>query len=100
MYLNKKQEVIEDLSVFGHLSVGVPGSVDGMITMHKKLGVLPFGDLIQPAIDLANNGFALTEKEAKKLNFYRADFLNAGPPPPTRVHRIAVQISASFPERD
>ena len=77
MYLDDSQNVIDDLSSFGGLSVGVPGSVDGMIALHHKLGSLPFASLIQPAIDLAENGFSLTIKEAQKLNDYQVDFLSA-----------------------
>ncbi|MCD6091918.1 MAG: gamma-glutamyltransferase [Bacteroidales bacterium] len=77
MYLDEDQNVIPKLSSFGVLSTGVPGSVDGMIELHKKLGSLPFEELIQPAIDLAENGFVLTENEAKKLNDYQKDFLKA-----------------------
>jgi len=77
MYLDEEKNVIPKLSSFGVLSIGVPGSVDGMIKLHHKLGTMPFSDLIQPAIDLAENGYTLTEKEAQKLNAYQNDFLNA-----------------------
>lgn len=77
MYLDEDENVIPKLSSFGVLSIGVPGSVDGMIELHKKLGSLPFEKLIQPAIDLAENGFILTQNDAKKLNYYQKDFLNA-----------------------
>lgn len=68
MYLNKSGEVIPKLSSFGSLSVGVPGSVDGMIKLFEKFGSMPWEKLIQPAINLAENGFQLTEKEALKYN--------------------------------
>lgn len=68
MYLDEKDEVIPDLSLKGHLASGVPGSVDGMIEAHKKYGTLPWKDLVQPAIDLAKNGFTLTEREASWFN--------------------------------
>jgi gamma-glutamyltranspeptidase / glutathione hydrolase len=68
MYLDEKGEVIADLSLKGHLASGVPGSVDGMVEAHKKYGTLPWKELIQPAIDLAKNGFALTEREASWFN--------------------------------
>jgi len=67
MYIDENREVTTGLSTRGHLAVGVPGSVDGMFKAHEKYGTLPMEDLIQPSIDLANNGFALTEKEAKRL---------------------------------
>lgn len=68
MYLDKDGNVIPQLSVSGHLASGVPGSIDGMVEAHKKYGSLPWKDLVQPAIDLALKGFALTEREAKNLN--------------------------------
>ncbi|MFN7791180.1 MAG: gamma-glutamyltransferase [Cyclobacteriaceae bacterium] len=68
MYLDKKGEVIPDLSLKGHLASGVPGSVDGMVEAHKKFGTLPWQDLVQPAIDLAKKGFPLTEREASWFN--------------------------------
>lgn len=68
MYLDENGEVIKDLSWLGHLAAGVPGTVNGMFKAHEKLGSLPMAELIQPSIDLAADGFALTEKEAKGLN--------------------------------
>ena len=44
----------------GPLSVGVPGTVAGLWMAHKKLGKLPWADLLQPAIDLAENGMPST----------------------------------------
>jgi gamma-glutamyltranspeptidase/glutathione hydrolase len=68
MYLDEKGEVIPDLSIAGQLASGVPGSIDGLIEAHKKFGRLPWKDLVQPAIDLALNGVALTDRAAKNLN--------------------------------
>ena len=68
MYLDSNNKVIKDLSLYSHLAVGVPGTVDGMVNIHEKYGQLPWEELIQPAIDLATNGFELTRLEANKLN--------------------------------
>lgn len=38
-------------------SVPVPGCVDGWITLHERFGRLPLGDVLEPAIDLARDGF-------------------------------------------
>lgn len=75
MYLNDEGEVIEDLSVKGHLAAGVPGTVDGMVQLHEKYGTMPWEELVQPAVLLAANGFPLTEKEAEKLNENQDDFI-------------------------
>lgn len=68
MYLDSANNVIKDLSIRGHLAVGVPGSVDGMIAAHAKYGSLPWTDLVQPAINLATLGFPVTKREADGFN--------------------------------
>ena len=75
MYLDENGIAIDDLSTKGHLAVGVPGSVDGMFQIHHKLASLPMADLIEPAIQLANSGVVLTEREAEKFNSQRDNFL-------------------------
>lgn len=75
MYLDGNGEVIENLSWLGHLAAGVPGAVDGMAKAHEKYGKLTWEELVQPSIDLAANGFVLTEKEANGLNRSRDNFL-------------------------
>ncbi len=75
MYLDSLGNVIPGLSRNGHLAVGVPGTVEGMFEVHKKYGQLKdFKQLIQPAIDLAANGFLLTPLEIERLNRFKADF--------------------------
>ena len=76
MYLDEDKNVIKGLSRTGHLAAGVPGSVDGMVKAHEKYGSLPWETLLQPAIDLAANGFELTEKEAKGLNRFQENSLD------------------------
>lgn len=67
MFLSETGEPISGLSEKGHLSCGVPGSVAGMAEAHARYGSLPWKDLVQPAIDLALNGFPLTQREARRL---------------------------------
>lgn len=74
MYLDSAGNVIADLSINGHLSCGVPGTVAGLFTMHQY-AKLPMKVLIQPAIDLAQNGYVITASEANSLNNDRADFI-------------------------
>ena len=73
MFLDDKGNVILKLSERGDLSSGVPGSVDGMIESHKKYGKLPWKNLVQPAIELAFKGVALTRRGAKDLNKIQSD---------------------------
>jgi gamma-glutamyltranspeptidase / glutathione hydrolase len=76
MYLDKDSNVIKDLSVYGGLACGVPGSVDGMWEAHKKYGTLKWADLLQPAIDFAGKGYQITTREAENLNEEQHNFIN------------------------
>ena len=67
MYLDRKGNANTDLSQNGRLAVGIPGSVAGFYATLKHAN-LPMEKLIQPAIDLAEQGFAITEREASLLN--------------------------------
>lgn len=75
MYLDSTGTAIASKSRDGHLAVGVPGTVAGIFQAHAKYGRLDMQTLIQPAIDLAAHGFAITQREANGLNRYREDFL-------------------------
>jgi len=79
MYLDKEGNVIQDLSVLGHLAVGVPGSVDGMAEIHKKYGTLPWYDLVMPAVELAEKGFVITDLDVIELNKYFSDIKKLNP---------------------
>ena len=51
----------QDLSLESYLSSGTPGSVAGLFLAHQKFGTLEWQELIQPALELAKNGFLVTE---------------------------------------
>ncbi|MFZ1561519.1 MAG: gamma-glutamyltransferase, partial [Saprospiraceae bacterium] len=62
--LTKEELFMQGIKRFpptGPLPVSVPGAVDGWDQLHKKFGKLPFGDLLQPAIKYAEEGFPVTE---------------------------------------
>ena len=40
-------------------SVTVPGAVSGWVALSERFGKLPFGDLMQPAIEVAERGYAV-----------------------------------------
>ncbi len=73
MYLDSISNVIPMLSERGHLASGIPGTVAGLAEAHAKFGRMPWKELVQPAIDLALQGFVLTEKEARGLNSIQED---------------------------
>jgi gamma-glutamyltranspeptidase/glutathione hydrolase len=79
MYLDSAGSVIPDMSLYTHKASGVPGSVDGMVTAHKKYGKLDWAVLLQPAIDLATNGFKITKHLADDLNRNQAIFKKLNP---------------------
>ncbi|MCD6091457.1 MAG: gamma-glutamyltransferase, partial [Bacteroidales bacterium] len=45
----------------GPLPVSVPGAVDGWFEINKKFGSMKMKDILQPAINYANDGFPVTE---------------------------------------
>jgi gamma-glutamyltranspeptidase/glutathione hydrolase len=84
MYLDKEGNPQMDLSQSGHLASGVPGTIAGLFAS-LKYAKLPFKVLIEPAIELAEKGFAITESEAKSLNDTKKSFLKYNTVPPVFV---------------
>ena len=74
LYLDDDGNVIPGKSTIGGLAVGIPGAVAGILEVHRKLGSMPLADLIQPAIDLAEKGYIVSEKQAKSYNRYSKQF--------------------------
>jgi gamma-glutamyltranspeptidase/glutathione hydrolase len=74
MYLDEQGNPIEGKSTRGASASGIPGSIAGMISTHAY-AKLAFAKLIEPAIELAEFGFVISEKEAKGLNADRENFL-------------------------
>ncbi|MPZ18673.1 MAG: gamma-glutamyltransferase [Luteitalea sp.] len=68
MFLDAQGNVVADRSRIGPLAAGVPGSVAGLVYAQEKYGRLPLADLIQPAIDLAEQGFVVSEALADSLS--------------------------------
>ncbi|MHA7130704.1 gamma-glutamyltransferase [Algoriphagus namhaensis] len=60
MFLDENGEIRDNSNHKGLLSVGVPGTVAGLYQAHQKYGKLPWGELVQPAIDQAKNGFPMS----------------------------------------
>jgi gamma-glutamyltranspeptidase / glutathione hydrolase len=71
MYLDAQGNVLpdsnKDSSVVGYRSVGVPGSVAGLVYAEKKYGKLSLEKVIAPAIKLAREGFPLAYEDTQDL---------------------------------
>ena len=74
MYLDSFGNPLMHLSQDGHLACGVPGTIAGLFAA-MKYAKLPFKTLIQPAIDLAEKGFAITAHQVNDLNELKKEFL-------------------------
>jgi gamma-glutamyltranspeptidase/glutathione hydrolase len=75
MFLDAQGNVIEGASDIGYKSIGVPGSVAGMVYAERKYGKLTLKQVMAPALLLAREGFALSWEEARDLHDrYLAEF--------------------------
>jgi len=68
LFLNKKGKPLKWVdAVVGGKSVGVPGLIAALEKSHRQFGVLPWQTLFQPAINLAKNGFIVSDRLEKLL---------------------------------
>ena len=70
MYLNNEGQLIKGSNHSGLKSVGVPGTVAGLYLAHQKYGSLSWKDLVQPSIELAENGVVLSWILAKHAEYF------------------------------
>ncbi len=68
MYLDSTGKIIPEASTVGYLSVGVPGSVAGLVEAERRFGKLSLTQVMAPAIELATKGFVLSSEEAAELH--------------------------------
>lgn len=76
MFLNADGSVNRQLAYFSHTAAGVPGTVAGLIHALDNYGTLDLPTVIQPAIDLAEQGFTMDVALNMTLNA-RAERLGA-----------------------
>lgn len=75
LYLDTEGNVIPKKSTLGGMAVGIPGAVAGILEVHQKMGSLPLQQLLQPAIELAEKGYVVTQKQARSFNKYKDLFI-------------------------
>ena len=75
MYLDAAGKPVENASLVGPLAAGIPGSPAGLWELQRKMGKLPWAQVVAPARKLAAEGFAvdrhlhelLDKEETRKL---------------------------------
>ncbi|AWB35663.1 gamma-glutamyltransferase [Orrella marina] len=60
LFLDAAGDVIPRMSIESTASIGVPGTVAGLLAMLERTGSLPRAEVIEPAIRLAEQGFEVT----------------------------------------
>ena len=74
MYLDANGNIIPNKSTLGAMAIGVPGTVAGMFEVHEKFGKLKMEEILTPVIELATNGFIVTEKQANRIAQHQKSF--------------------------
>lgn len=62
MYLDAEGNVRPNASTDGYLAVGVPGTIAGLAEVHQRYGRLPWSAIVRPAVDLAEQGFIVSDR--------------------------------------
>lgn len=70
MFLGPDGRADPVLSTQSLLATGVPGTVAGLAAAHERFGRLPWTMLLEPAIDLAQDGFPLDRSMSEHLARY------------------------------
>jgi gamma-glutamyltranspeptidase / glutathione hydrolase len=60
----------------GYLSTPVPSNLKGYAALHRRYGVRPWSEVLQPAIELAERGFLVTDEFAGILGVYAKHLQN------------------------
>ncbi|KAK7794832.1 hypothetical protein R5R35_002136 [Gryllus longicercus] len=55
---------------YGPLAVGVPGELKGYWEAHKRYGVLPWKEVVMPAVEICKEGYNMTKHQSDFLNLY------------------------------
>jgi gamma-glutamyltranspeptidase/glutathione hydrolase len=67
MYLGPDGAPVAERSLVGPLAAGVPGSPTGLYELHRRLGRLPWAQVVAPAVHLARDGFVVTPRLARAV---------------------------------
>ena len=99
MYLDANGNPQMNLSQNGHLSSGVPGTIAGIFSC-MKYARLPFRKLIQPAIELAEKGFAISGSQARGFNATKNEFIKLNTTTPVFVKNTLWKAGDTLIQKD
>ncbi|MCW3092706.1 MAG: gamma-glutamyltransferase [Ferruginibacter sp.] len=99
MYLDANGNPQMHLSQEGHLASGVPGTIAGIFAS-MRYAKLPFKQLIQPAIDLAEKGFAITASQAKDFSRRKNEFIQLNTSMPVFVKETDWKAGDTLVQKD
>ncbi len=77
MYLDDKGNIIKGKSTIGANAVGVPGTVAGVFKAQQRFGKLSVEEILVPVIELAKKGVVVTEKQEKRIQYFKESFRTA-----------------------
>ena len=69
-----KDNKFEKIPAYGPLPVSVPGCVDGWFELHDRFGKMNMKNVLNPAINYAENGFPVTELVSYYMNIASKNF--------------------------
>lgn len=73
MYIKPDGKLDKEASVTGYKAIAVPGTVAGLELALKSYGTLKLAEVMAPAIQLAENGFAVSPKLAREFAEEKSD---------------------------
>lgn len=79
MYLDADKNVIPYRSLVGYQASGVPGTVQGFWQVHQRFGQLPWKQLLQPAIEFAQQGFEVSPQLESRSKWYASWIVDKSP---------------------
>lgn len=78
MYLDAAGKPVPGLSINGPLAAGIPGQPAALVHLSEQYGQLPLATTLQPAIDLARNGFEV-DAVYRRMAGWRLGVLQSNP---------------------
>jgi len=81
LYLDQDKQVIPYRSLVGYQASGVPGTVMGLWQVHQRFGSKPWEQLLEPAIDYAQNGFQVSQQLEGTSKWFQSWIADKSPTP-------------------